>query len=417
VIKVNADIAGSIKHPISGSIANVIATLINGVSNSNTFTSGGNYQFNCLSPDSIYTIRPSKNNDSVKNNGVSVIDAILVQSHVLNKVLLNSPFKIIAADVNNSGDVSTIDILYIKRLALGIDTTFKGNRLWAFVDSTFQFSNAANPFPYKDSIRLTNLVSNQTNQSFIGVKLGDVNYDWNATVMGTNAKLNKPIELYFNNIQVGKEQEIRVPIRVKNFKEMLGMQYTLNFNSKVLQLKSIEPTTLNLEYGTSQLENGKISFLWNDAQLKPQTLPDGSVLFELVFTKLNTTFNEEDIVLSSDISATEAWDASFQKHDIIKNIGKINSTPEFSTKENWHVSPNPTSGEVKVDLSLLSNKSIRFQLTTLDGRVVYQKELDAVSGNSSSKLNFTNQSKLAAGIYFLKAKGLVGENVKRIVVQ
>jgi hypothetical protein len=151
--------------------------------------------------------------------------------------------------------------------------------------------------------------------------------------------------------------------------------------------------------------------------LKPQTLADGSVLFELVFTKLNTTFNEEDIVLSSDIATIEAWDASYQKHNIIKTVGKINSTPEFAAKENWQVSPNPTSGEVKVDLSLLSNKSIRFQLTTIDGKVVYQKEMEAASGDSSNKLNLNNQSKLAAGIYFLKAIGVDGVNVKQIEIK
>jgi len=416
-LKVSPYIAGSILHPTSGVIAKVTATLTNNVSNSSILTNSGNFQFNCLSKDSSYTIRPFKNNDSVKNNGVSVIDAILVQSHVLNKSLLNTPYKIIAADVNNSGDVSTIDILYIKRLALGIDTTFKGNRLWAFVDSAYQFPNTANPFPFKDSIRVNNLIASQTNQSFIGVKLGDVNYDWNVALLGANAKVNKPIELYYNNINVGKEHEIRVPIRVKNFKEILGMQYTLNFNSKALQLKSIEPTALNVDYGVSQSKDGKIAFLWNDAQLKPQTLPDGSVLFELVFTKLYTTFNEEDIVLSSDISAIEAWDANYQKHNIIKTIGKINSAPEFASKENWQVSPNPTSGEVKVDLSLKSNKSIRFQLTNIDGRIVFQKEIEVVKGNSSNELNLSKQSKLSAGIYFLKAVGIDGVNVKQIEIQ
>jgi len=406
-------VTGNIKHPTSGAIKGVRINLNS--SNITTANTKGSYNLSLFS-DTNYIIRPTKSNDSVKNNGVTVIDAILVQSHVLNKTILNSPYKIIAADVNNSGDVSAIDILYIKRLVLGIDTTFKGNRLWAFVDSTYQFPDVTNPFPYKDSISINNLTSNLANQSFIGMKLGDVNYDWDAAVMRTNAKANKPIELYYDDIQADKVQEVRIPIRVKNFKEILGLQYTLNFNSKALELKGIEQNKLNVEYGINKAKEGKISFLWNDDKGISKTLDDGSVLMELVFTK-KAPFMQEDLTLTNDIATIEAWDGNLQKHAIVKTIGKINSAPEFASKENWQVSPNPTSGEVKVDLSLKSNKSIRFQLTTFDGRIVFQKEIEVVKGNSSNELNLSKQSRLSAGIYFLKAVGIDGVNVKQIEIQ
>jgi len=417
-ITLNANLAGNIKHPTSGAITKVTTTLSNGVSNSNTFTSGGNYQFNCLSPDSIYTIRPSKNNDSVKNNGVSVIDAILIQAHILAKTLLNSPYKIIAADVNNSGDVSTIDVLFIKRLALGIDTTFKGNRLWAFVDSTFQFSNATNPFPYKDSIVISNLTVNKSNQSFIGVKLGDVNYDWNATLLSINAKANNPIELYYNNINVSNEQEIRVPIKVKSFKNILGMQYTLNFNSKALELKGIEQNKLNVEYGTNRANEGKISFLWNDDKGIAKTLDDGSVLMELVFTK-KASCTQEDLTLSNDIASIEAWDVNLQKHAIVKTSGSILQKQDvIIAKESWDVVPNPTTdGKVKVSINLQSAKELELKLTSIDGKLLMQQKLSGKKGLNTYSINLESQMKLAKGVYYLQANGLEGEKVKVIVIQ
>jgi len=51
-----------------------------------------------------------------------------------------------------------------------------GNRLWSFVDSAAVLT-ATSPFPYKDSFSYANVTTNQNNQSFIGVKLGDVNFD------------------------------------------------------------------------------------------------------------------------------------------------------------------------------------------------------------------------------------------------
>ncbi len=134
-----------------------------------------------------YTFKASKNNDINKTNGVTTLDIALVQSHILQKSILNSPYKMIAADVNGDGKISTLDIVLMKRLILGLDTAFTNSktgekRLWAFVDSSYTIPDTTNPFPYKDSISYSGISLSQTNQSFVGIKLGDVNWDWNAAL-------------------------------------------------------------------------------------------------------------------------------------------------------------------------------------------------------------------------------------------
>ncbi len=159
--------------------------LVDGILNNGlTLQASSLYRFGCIKSGSNNTIRLSKNNDINKTNGVTTLDLALVQSHVLGKTLLNSPYKLIAADVNGDGLVTTLDVVYLKRLILGLDTTFTKTstgekRLWAFVDSSYQFPDTTNPFPFKDSISYIGLSANKTNQTFIGVKLGDVNWDWN----------------------------------------------------------------------------------------------------------------------------------------------------------------------------------------------------------------------------------------------
>ena len=59
----------------------------------------GTYSFN-ENAGGNYTLKASKNNDVNKTNGVTAIDLVLIQSHILGKNMLNSPYKIIAADVN-----------------------------------------------------------------------------------------------------------------------------------------------------------------------------------------------------------------------------------------------------------------------------------------------------------------------------
>ena len=129
-----------------------------------------------------YLLRAKKNNDINKANGVTTLDLALIQSHILGKSSLNSPYKIIAADVNKDNKVTTLDLVYIKRLILGIDTVYPSKTLWAFVDSSYSFADQLNPFPYKDSISISNLTAPIYNNSFIGIKLGDVNWDWNPAI-------------------------------------------------------------------------------------------------------------------------------------------------------------------------------------------------------------------------------------------
>ncbi len=155
--------------------------------------SNGNYTVPLIQTGD-YTFNPTKNNDINKTNGITTLDMALVQSHVLGKNMLKSPYKLIAADVNGDGKLTTLDIVYMKRLILGLDTTFTNTtngqkRLWAFVDSSYSFPDTTNPFPFKDSISYVGLSANKVNQTFIGVKLGDVNWDWNPLI----AKMPSPV--------------------------------------------------------------------------------------------------------------------------------------------------------------------------------------------------------------------------------
>lgn len=124
-----------------------------------------------------YIITPSKSNDIVTNNGVTTADISLIRRHVLAAPRLDSPYKIIAADANNSGSVSTADIPPTRVVVLSQTAKFPPNnsRLWEFVSS---YNTDTNPFPFVKTREYINITTNQTEQNFIGVKIGDVNGSW-----------------------------------------------------------------------------------------------------------------------------------------------------------------------------------------------------------------------------------------------
>ncbi len=406
-------IAGSIKSPLGYAVPVATVSLNGGTST--TTDAAGNYSFKVTSGTSNVIV-PSKNNDSIKANGISVIDVLQIQGAILNKFTFNSPYKVIAADVDKSGSVSVLDILYLKRLILGIDKSFIGNRLWAFVDSSI--SETTVTIPYKDSIVISSIGSDKKSQSFIGIKLGDVNYDWNPTLtpFGSISKITKPIEIYFNDVPATESNQVRIPIRVKNFKNIIGMQYTLHFNANQLQLVGIDKNTLDMEYSVGKASEGKISFLWADSKNEAKTLSDGSQVFELVFNKKSPITNDA-INVSSELIQVEAWDADFNKVGIVKTSGKLLNTVEFATTDNWNITPNPTiDGKLTIAINVAEPKKVSFDVTNTHGKVVLHFEKYVLSGTNTLQFNLQSNANLPAGQYYITASGIANARTKPVLL-
>jgi len=66
-------------------------------------------------------------------NGVNVLDLALISAHILGIAPLASPFQLVAADANNSGSVSTIDIVELRKLILGIYQELPNNSSWRYI--------------------------------------------------------------------------------------------------------------------------------------------------------------------------------------------------------------------------------------------------------------------------------------------
>ena len=417
---INLSITGRMKTPLSKSIKNVLCNL-KGISTMLS-DAAGVYQFTSgIAANSNVVIKPTKNNDINKANGINTTDALFVQRHILGSPKLNSAYKIIAADVNGDKNINATDVLRIKRLILGTDTTFtkgsgatKVDRLWEFVDSAYTFPDTTNPFPFKDSISFNNLTSNKINQIFIGVKLGDVNYDWNAAI-AKGVEVN-PVEFVYalRNEELGiGNSVVRIPITVKNFKDIVAMQYTLHYNNVNYEFVSIENNKLGIDFNEKQANrNGNISFLWTDKNAVERSLEDGTELFVLVL-KLKGIGNLE-LEISDAITEIAAWDKDFNQHNIILTKQQKLQTPNI---EQWTVSPNPTTGEVKVNIVCKTNKLVRLELSNVEGKQVFEQPIYIVEGSNFFSTNLKKKANLSSGFYYLKIAGLEGENVKKILVK
>ena len=99
-------------------------------------------------------------------NGVSTLDQVLIMRHILAVDIFTSPNKLIAADVNLDGKITSTDLVLARRLILGINQDFGHPYSWFIRPITD---------PTLEAYELINLQSDATGLDFITIKLGDVN--------------------------------------------------------------------------------------------------------------------------------------------------------------------------------------------------------------------------------------------------
>lgn len=153
-----AFISGTILSPLGKPMPNVEVHL-KGNKNETTFTNAqGVYSFTGLLNGS-YSVEPIK--DINPTNGVSTFDIVLISKHILGVQTLDDPLKILAADANNDGKITTLDMIEIRKIILHINDSFSKSTSWRFT-------------PSNRKIEINNL-NNIQNIDFTGVKIGDVN--------------------------------------------------------------------------------------------------------------------------------------------------------------------------------------------------------------------------------------------------
>ena len=137
-------IAGAVRYYGSGvTVSNVTFQLTGSATANLTTGPDGLYRFS-LAAGGNYTITPSKMGGEPPAQGITTLDITLIRRHILGLAMLDSPYKMLAADVNLSGTISTLDITLMRRLILGLTNSFPSGA-WRFIRSDYVFPNPSQP--------------------------------------------------------------------------------------------------------------------------------------------------------------------------------------------------------------------------------------------------------------------------------
>ncbi|QMU29862.1 PKD domain-containing protein [Adhaeribacter radiodurans] len=409
-------VTGTIRSEAGSSISGVTIKATSSKTNLGskkvTTLSNGNYRFN-LSYNQPYVLTPSKKNDVEVTNGVTTLDLVHIQRHISKKQLLNSPYKIIAADVNGSGTVTNQDINLIRAFILGYTKSFPGGRLWRFVRSDFTFASITNPFPF-DSARTYSKISSLSNQDFIGMKLGDVTNSWDAT----NARIQIAGDLNFNllDLKVLPDTEIRVPVTVKNFRNVSGYQFTLNWDPTVLEFTQVENAAVEGIFGTHSVRDGKLTTAWSVNDNDSLSLADDTQVFQVRFKVIGNGGTKSKIAINSAITGSVAYTGSLKQLNVLNTEALIKVKDfGFELKQNY---PNPFRSETTIGFTVPEQQQVTFTIYNALGQVVKRTTGIYPKGEHAIiwKLDDSSGLKVSSGTYFCRMQaGKFSETIQMIV--
>ena len=332
-----AAIAGAISTEGAINVEGVEVNLSGDASMSYMTNANGQFNFNGLSKGYDYTVTPQLDKNYL--NGVSTFDLVLITKHILGVQPLNSPYKLIAADVNNSKSVTTLDLIQLRKLILNIDNKFGNNTSWRFVDASYSFPNAANPWAAQfPEVANLNDLGADARANFVAVKIGDVNGNAVATSQVRTAG-EFGLNVADQALKAGNEYRVEV---AGDLKSIEGLQFSMSYDVNAIEL-------VDVEYGVAKEENfgifakeGVITASWNgDA--------NSNTFATLVFRATADANLSEVLNLNSRYTAAEAYRNNDQLSVALNFAGAQAEVAGFELKQN---TPNPFAGETVIGFSL-----------------------------------------------------------------
>ncbi|MCZ2339506.1 MAG: T9SS type A sorting domain-containing protein [Chitinophagales bacterium] len=390
-----------------------ITNVLNNEAAGVTTDSAGFYLYNKMLNNVPYKVEPVKSDDYL--NGLTTLDLVLIQRHILGVELISDPKLLLAADVNQDGKVSASDLSVIRKLILGISTTLPNNRSWIFVANDGMISD--NPWDWLQNATFTALNNTTFTNDFTGIKLGDINMSAFLSGNGqfvTSRSQIIPLIINKREVKAGKEESLSVSI--KDIDAITSLQLSIELKPGTHFVKMI-PGLLDIKQEHYNLINrdGRqiLNISWN--QSERLDIPSNGILFDLVIQTDSDMKTDEILQMTNTIPA-ELSDQLLRTYPVKLRYKDIHHDANVGLIVYQNV-PNPFIQSTTVRYHVKAAGKVDARVTDLDGRLIYSYEQEAKSGYNELVLN-KNIFNHKSGMYLLTiSTSLESKTIKMILTE
>lgn len=367
---------------MKGSELPVIKTDKSGIFNFGVMPAGGKYE-----------IIPSKDGDDL--NGVSTLDAVIIQRHILGIETLKTPYQMIAADVNNSGSISASDLTELRKLLLGINNAFSNNSSWRFVDASYKFADINNPWqaPLNEKYNIDHLNANME-INFVGIKVGDVNGNAKPTNVASTLESRTKYNVLVDDIFVKKGDKLSIPISIEHDGNIYGAQS--KFIENGIHINNVESGDLVWNFKDADHTNA------------------GEFRFNMVAADgLNAKMGQKLMILHGEalmdgkLSTMLALDEGYKSEVYTDGLETKKLTLKWRDKGSQDfvfngVVPNPWNTQTTISFALPTQGKVTLRMMDYTGRTVLTGSDTYPAGTNTITINKSDLSN--AGVYLYELR-------------
>lgn len=373
---------------------------VSGLSGNISTSAAGSFYIQNIPVGQDVTIVPNKDTNPL--TGVTTYDLVLLSKHILGIEALDSPYKLIAADANNSQTITTFDIVEIRKLILHINTDFPSNTAWRFVDRGYDFPVPTNPWleDFPEIISINNIPTSVVDADFVAVKIGDVNssYNFAGNAIEFEERSERTLVFTSQNQVLRAGETVSIRFQSPDFKPA-GYQFTLDFDTEKLAFEEVGEGVANASnFGLTELPEGAILASWNEHGERPEDLPEFTLKFSV----------KQDVKLSDAIWLSDRFTHT-EGYDHLGGLLKINlqfiDNESVAGFELYQNKPNSFSKETLIGFRLPADGPA--QLTILDnsGRVVKTIHQDCSQGYNEFLIDRTELGQREGIFYYRLTAG------------
>lgn len=362
----------------------------------------GSYLFDGLREGSDYSIRPYYNEDPI--NGLSTFDISEISRYLLGEDIGLTAYQFIAADANNSGAVTILDLLEIRGVLLGIEDNFDNNTSWRFVPADYVFPLPANPWAeaFPEAAVFPELAGN-AEADFVAIKVGDINGSARAagsfrsgrTTSSGRSLREATLQLRTDTVASGKY----ALVLAGGTPALGGLQFSLQLPAGAEVTAGWIPEEAFVVDRNNVVH---LSYVPENGETVPASLP----MLSIRFTGLPS-----GELLGNGRLQPEGYDGDGQVLRL-----QLATTTGGDSLPQATVFPNPVSDRAMLAFAWPADELITLLVSDNQGRQVQQRAIFARAGDNRTELSRTSFGN-RSGVYFVRLQGNNRQESLKVIVR
>lgn len=327
-------------------------------------------------------------------NGVTSFDLFLMHKINLGDIDFSGPYQEIAADINNDGRFSTIDLVELKNLILGQQSDFNNNLSWRFVNGMTPLDED-NPFDFSEAQYVS---LPEFDSKFIGIKIGDMNLD--AVASGSADSRST------SSVEFTVEDRLVTAGEIVEFSIMLSENNPLAYQLYLANNEDIE--VKNIETGSAS-QNSFISENFASVIHYGEPGVEANEIKVRITSAVNAYLS--DLIRISDVRPSLMISDDFTESTINLRFSNKFDLDEMVVD----VAPNPIVNSARVYITSPQEQVAELQMYNVNGVKVLEKTITLEKGKNIIQLD-ADLNNLNAGVYYIGVKNDV-TTVKKTILK